>query len=353
MCSAILQTEFTPISDVRGTRNIAGLITSLLEKFYLICRTGVALSPSENGIRKSETGDACPTKCPPRKRAPARYRRGDLRGRPDRRKNFLEVWRLLAARAGENFETRCFRAPDARIHAVLLAEDIPGRNDSCVKPDEFCWRTRGFISRPAHPLVVAIHRQPARGWENVVVEYEPLAPILTLRDAIAKESFHNEPNFIRRGDAPKELSAAPLMLAGEFEFGGRNIFISNAGGARRARRGCSVFVVSSTSIGGGAADRRARFASARESIVVEMPRMGGVLGARKRRRPRPPRSRAGDASHRRPVRVRFNRDQDMALTGHRIRFWRSSKWASTKRFAARAQVHLTSNGGWSQICRKR
>jgi xanthine dehydrogenase molybdopterin-binding subunit B len=68
-----------------------------------------------------------------------------------------------------------------------------------------------------------------------------------LRDAVAKGSFHNEPNFICRGDAEKSLSVAPMTLEGEFELGGQEHFYleTQAAHAERGEDG-SVFVVSST-----------------------------------------------------------------------------------------------------------
>src|SRR6185295_10653262 len=83
--------------------------------------------------------------------------------------------------------------------------------------------------------------------EKVVVEYEPLKPVLTLRQALAEKSFHNEPNFSRRGSCDGALATAPLTLEGEFELGGQEHFYleSQAAWAERGEDG-SVFVTSST-----------------------------------------------------------------------------------------------------------
>ena len=48
---------------------------------------------------------------------------------------------------------------------------------------------------------LVIHRPPAglrlKKWLSIT---DPLKPVLTLEEALAAKSFHNEPNFIRRGE---------------------------------------------------------------------------------------------------------------------------------------------------------
>ena len=241
------------------------------------------------------------------------------------------------------------------IKAVLLAEDIPGRNDiGAVKQDEILLADKEvFFHGHLVALVVGDSQAACRAAAAcVVVEYEPLAPILTLRDAIAKESFHNERNFIRRGDAPKELSAAPLTLDGEFEFGGQEHFYleTQAAHAERGEDG-SISVVSSTQHPSEVQQIVAHVLHLpANQVVVQIARMGGGFGG-KETQAATPAALAALATHHtgRPVRVRFNRDQDMALTGHRHPFLAKFTVGFDEHGLLRAaQVHLTSNGGWSQ-----
>ncbi len=354
----ILRSEFTPISDVRGSAEYrSGLITGLLEKFFhdddwsadsLVRESPPAAkkladkavrAPAHESAHKHVTGEAM-------------YVDDQTCG-----KKFLEVWPVGSPHARAKILKRDATAARQMpgIKAVLLAEDIPGRNDiGAVKQDEILLADKEvFFHGHLVALVVGDSQAACRAAAAcVVVEYEPLAPILTLRDAIAKESFHNERNFIRRGDAPKELSAAPLTLDGEFEFGGQEHFYleTQAAHAERGEDG-SISVVSSTQHPSEVQQIVAHVLHLpANQVVVQIARMGGGFGG-KETQAATPAALAALATHHtgRPVRVRFNRDQDMALTGHRHPFLAKFTVGFDEHGLLRAaQVHLTSNGGWSQ-----
>src|SRR5208283_3989654 len=187
--------------------------------------------------------------------------------------------------------------------------------------------------------------------EKVVVEYEPLPHILTLRQALAEKSFHNEPNFIRRGDCDDALANAPSTLEGEFELGGQEHFYleTQAAWAEHGEDG-SMLVVSSTQHPSEVQSVVARVLNIPASkVVVQSPRMGGGFGGKETQAATPAALAALAAHHTgRPVRVRWNRDQDMILTGHRHPFLARFRAGFDKqgRLLA-AKIYLFSNGGWS------
>src|SRR5207302_1215382 len=84
-------------------------------------------------------------------------------------------------------------------------------------------------------------------------------------------------------------------------------------------------------------------------VVVQSPRMGGAFGGKETQAALPAAMAALAArATGSPVRVRFNRDQDMAITGHRHPFFAKFEVG----FDARGQllaarIHLYSNGGWA------
>ena len=131
------------------------------------------------------------------------------------RRNSRSLAGRLAACAGKILKRDAAAARQMPgIKAVCWPRTFPGRNDvGAVKQDEILladkevcfmaiwWRWLSAIRRKR----VARRREGGCG-------IRVAAPVLTLRDAIAKNSFHNEPNFIRRGDAEKNLADAPLML---------------------------------------------------------------------------------------------------------------------------------------------
>ena len=379
----ILRTEFAPISDVRGTAEYrSGLIVNLLEKFFTgEAERGVhAASPLD---RRSGLMSALPI---PHESA-HKHVTGGAMYVDDQTcdKNFLEVWPVCSPHARAKILKR--DAAIARqmpgIKAVLLAEDVPGRNDvGAVKQDEILLADKEVLFH-GHlvALVVGDSQEACRAAaEKVVVEYEPLAPVLTLRDAIAKNSFHNEPNFIRRGDVESvfgggalrtsdtSVEAAPgfrrdaennprdagatQILEGEFEFGGQEHFYleTNAAWAERGEDG-SMFVVSSTQHPSEVQQIVSHVLHLpANKVVIQMPRMGGGFGGKETQAATPAALAALAAHHTgRPVRVRFNRDQDMMLTGHRHPFLAKFKVGFDADGRLRAvRAHLWSNGGWSQ-----
>ena len=143
-------------------------------------------------------------------------------------------------------------------------------------------------------------------------------PILTIDEAIAADSFHSEPHFIRRGDVDGRARDAPLTLEGEFEHRRAGAFLS------RDARGL-----------GGARAKTARYSSAhRRSIprrcsrssrtCSHLPRTAwwcnarawaAASAARKRRATLAALVALAALKTGRTVRVRFDRDQDMMLTG--------------------------------------
>jgi xanthine dehydrogenase molybdopterin binding subunit/xanthine dehydrogenase small subunit len=386
----ILRLEFAPISDVRGTAEYrSGLIASLLEKFFADGSWRQASVPAvEGGFQPPGKSGAMGGRAQVESAAqlqtaavsaglgsPALRQAGKPVATPHESahkhvtgeamyvddqtcgKNFLEVWPVCSLHAHAKILKRDAAAARSMpgIKAVLLAEDIPGRNDvGAVKQDEILLADKEVLFH-GHlvALVVGDSQEACRAAaEKVVVEYETLTPILTLRDAIAKNSFHNEPNFIRRGDAEKGLGAAPLKLEGEFEFGGQEHFYleTQAAWAERGEDG-SVHVVSSTQHPSEVQQIVSHVLHLpANKVVIQMPRMGGGFGGKETQAATPAALAALAAHHTgKPVRVRFNRDQDMMLTGHRHPFLAKFKIGFDDNGLLRAaQVQLTSNGGWSQ-----
>jgi xanthine dehydrogenase large subunit len=345
----LLRGEFSPLSDVRGSAEYRrGLVGGLLQKFFHDtaarprqanrARAGIPLSPPHESAHLHVTGAAL-------------YADDQAA-----RKDALEVWPVCSPLARARILKR--DATAARllpgIRAVLLAEDVPGVNDSSVHQDEILLAEREVLFH-GHivALVVGDSQEACRAAaEKVVVEYEPLPPILTLRDALAAGSFHNEPNFIRRGKVDEALGAAPHIVEGEFELGGQEHFYleMQAAWAEPGEDGAMV-VSSSTQHPTEVQHIVAHLLGVRANkVVVQVPRLGGGFGG-KETQAATPAALAALAAWKtgRAVRVRWNRDQDMMLTGHRHPFLARFKVGLDKdgRFLG-ARIHLWSNGGWSR-----
>src|SRR3981081_1575075 len=131
-----------------------------------------------------------------------------------------------------------------------MAEDIPGINDvGAVRPDEVLF-AHDEVSYHGQiiALVVGETQENCRSAAaNVLVEYEPLQPILTIEEAIEANSYLTEPNYIRRGDVDTALETAQRRLEVEFAYGGQDHFYleTHAAWAEPGEDG-TVRVVSST-----------------------------------------------------------------------------------------------------------
>ncbi|MDB6058969.1 MAG: xanthine dehydrogenase, partial [Verrucomicrobiales bacterium] len=353
---AIVATEFTPISDARGTADYRrGLIGSLLEKFF------VEYEPTDSRRTKSL---ALPTstkpKCTPHESG-HKHVSGSAVYVDDQiaPRHALEVWPVCSPHAYAKILKR--DATEARkmpgIKAVLLAEDVPGHNDVGMKCDEpLLATTEALFHGQIIALVVGDSLDACRAAaEKVIVEYAPLKPILTLPEAMAAGSFHNDPNFIRRGDVDSILnpsSPSVQFVEGEFEFGGQEHFYleMQAAWAEPGEDG-TMLVSSSTQHPSEVQLVISHLLHAPvNKIVVQCPRMGGGFGG-KETQAATPASLAALAAWKtgRAVRVHFNRDQDMMLTGHRHPFHARFKVGfNANGELLGARVHLTSNGGWAQ-----
>ncbi|HSV63479.1 MAG TPA: molybdopterin cofactor-binding domain-containing protein, partial [Chthoniobacterales bacterium] len=267
----------------------------------------------------------------------------------------LEVWPVCSPHAHAKILRR--DAAEARvmpgISAVLLAEDVPGLNDvGAVRHDEILLADNEVLYH-GHivALIVGETQELCRAAAaKVIVEYEPLPPIFTIEDAIAAESFHSDPHYIRRGDI-SSVENAPKTLEGELSFGGQDHFYleTNAAWAERGEDG-TVFISSSTQHPSEVQHIVAHLlALPMHSVVVECPRMGGGFGGKETQAAMLASLAALAAiKTKRKVRVRFNRDQDMMITGKRHPFLGKFRVGFDEDgMLLAAKVDLFSNGGWS------
>jgi xanthine dehydrogenase molybdopterin binding subunit/xanthine dehydrogenase small subunit len=363
----VLQTEFTPISDVRGTAEYrSGLITSLLEKFFAegsAPASGAADRALAVGeVRREGAPNDSRGGCAPQKSVAHESAHKHVTGESiytddfGARRHMLEVWPVCAPHARAKILKRDASAAKTMpgISAVLLAEDVPGLNDvGAVRHDEVLLADKEvFYHSQIIALVVGETQEACRNAAaKILVEYEPLPPILKIEDAIAQNSFHYEPNFIRRGDAQVALKSSPQVLEGEFSFGGQEHFYleMQAAYAEPGEDG-SMFVMSSTQHPSEVQHIVAHLLHVPVNhVVVQSPRMGGGFGGKETQAATFAALAAlAAAKTKQPVRVRVNRDLDMMITGKRHPFLARFKVGhdAEGRLLA-AKVELFSNGGWS------
>lgn len=355
--SAILAGEFSPIDDHRsGAAYRRELVTSLFQKFFdgaTSCAQDAPLgfeptppwevAPAGRGL-SHESAALHVT-------GAAQYVDDTAHARP-----MLEMWPVTSPHAHARIvsidTSEAAREPGVAI--VLTAKDVPGMNDvGAVRHDEplFAEKETQFVGHIVAVVVGDSYDVCRRAAAKVKVEYEPLPPILGIREAIAKESFHTQPHVIRRGDCDAALAKAPHVIEGEFEIGGQEHFYleSQAAWALPGEEG-EVFVSSSTQ---HPSEIQAVVAHVldlpRHKVTVQSPRMGGGFGGKETQGNTWAALVALAATKTgRPVRVQLDRDLDMMLTGKRHPFFARYKVGfdgEGKLLAAR--VLLVNDGGWA------
>ena len=351
----ILAKTFSPISDARGSAEYRSqLVASLWRKF--------AAGDAEPDL-DTFTPDAR-WEIPDATRDLAHESAvGHVTGRAQyvedialRRGGMLALWPVCAPHARAKIlridTAKAAAAPG--VVAVLTARDIPGVNDvGCSRPDETLLASE-FVEFHGHMVACVVGESEVACREAatlVEVDYESLEPVLTIADAIAKGSFHTEPNFMRRGDVTAALAAAPRRLEGTFDLGGQEHFYleTHAAWAEALPDG-GVFVSSSTQHPSEIQHIVAHVLGLRShDVVVEAPRMGGGFGG-KETQGNTWAALAALAAVKigRPARIQLDRDLDMQLSGKRHPFHADFAvgFDDAGRILA-ARIALVSNGGWS------
>ncbi|MER7556667.1 xanthine dehydrogenase molybdopterin binding subunit [Nocardioides sp. NPDC126508] len=235
---------------------------------------------------------------------------------------------------------------------VLTAEDVPGVNDAGVKHDEPLFPTEVMFHGHAVCWVLGETLEAARlGAAAVEVDYEALPSLVTVKEAIAAESFQGTPRNLSRGDADGALKDAKHVFEGEFEFAGQeHFYLETHVSLALVDEGGQVLVHSSTQHPSETQEIVAHVLGVpSHEVTVQCLRMGGAFGGKEMQ----PHGYAAIAAlgarlTGRPVRLRLNRTQDITMSGKRHGFhstWRAG--FDDDGHIVALEATLTADGGWS------
>ncbi len=240
------------------------------------------------------------------------------------------------------------------VARVLTVADVPGTNliGPIVHDEPLFAEDVAHYHGQVVAVVLADTLERARlAAAAVVVQYEELPAVLGIPAAIAAESYLLAPHTIARGDVDAALGGAAEVIEGEVSSGFQDHFYleTQATLATPGEDG-TMHLASSTQhptevqaavshvLGCGA-----------HKIVCEVPRMGGAFGG-KESQATAPACYAALGAHLtgRPVKVWFNRDLDMIITGKRHPFWSRYRagFDAEGRLLGLA-VEIYADGGWS------
>jgi xanthine dehydrogenase large subunit len=242
----------------------------------------------------------------------------------------------------------------AGVVTILTAADVPGENDTgTILHDEPLFPTDevSYWGQPVVWVVGETEEAARRGAEKVFIDYEPLEPLLSVKQAIAANSFHNEPQACLRGEPEAALSTAQHCIEGELDINGQDHFyletqtswaIPDLDGNYQVYASTQHPTETQIIVG-----RVLGLPSNR--VVVTCLRMGGGFGG-KESQANPLAAAVALTAYKtgRPARVRFRRHQDMMATGKRHGFLSQYKVGfDDNGLMLAAQISLVADGGWS------
>ena len=235
---------------------------------------------------------------------------------------------------------------------VLTASDVPGVNDAGAKGDEPLFPSEVMFHGQSVCWVLGESLEAARlGSLAVEVDYEPLPAVVTVREAIAAQSFQGGMPTLQRGDVDGVFAGAPHVFSGVTDSAGQeHFYLETHCSIAHVDESAQVFVQSSTQHPTETPEIIAHVLGLpNNAVTVQCLRMGGGFGGKEMQ----PHGLAAVAAlgatlTGRPVRVRLTRAQDMTMTGKRHGFhtrWRVAFDDEGHLLALEAT--LTADGGWS------
>jgi xanthine dehydrogenase large subunit len=212
------------------------------------------------------------------------------------------------------------------VVAVLTADGIPGVNDCgpVVRDDPIL--ADGlvqYVGQPIFAVAAATVKAARQAALKARVEYAELPAVLTIDAALAAQSFVLPTERMARGDAAAAICRAPHRLRGQLRCGGQDHFYLEGQVSLAVPREDGGMLVHCSTQHPGEVQMQVAHALGihAHDVVVECRRMGGAFGGKE--------SQAAlfacvaailARQTRRAVKMRLDRDDDMAMTGKRHAF---------------------------------
>jgi xanthine dehydrogenase large subunit len=212
------------------------------------------------------------------------------------------------------------------VVAVLTAADVPGVNDvGPVFPGDplLADKLVEYAGQALFLVAATTVEQARRAARMAEVEYRPRAPILTIEEGLAQQSFVLPEHRMQRGEPAEALARAPHRRSGRLLIGGQDHFYLE-GQIALAIPGedGDLLVHSSTQHPSEVQHLVAKVLKLPyHAVTVEVRRMGGGFGGKESQASAIACMAALLAARTgRPVKLRLDRDDDMMLTGKRHDF---------------------------------
>jgi xanthine dehydrogenase large subunit len=210
---------------------------------------------------------------------------------------------------------------------VLTAGDLPHENDISPSPWHEPLLADGSVHHVGQPIFVVAatsHLAARRAVRLARIEYRELPALLTIDDALAANSrYEDGPRIYGRGDTAAAIAAAPVTVEGRFEIGGQEHFYLEGQAALALPQEGGDMVVHSSSQHPTEIQHKVAEALGlpMNAVRVEVRRMGGGFGGKESQGNALACACAVVAALTgRPAKMRYDRDDDMVITGKRHDF---------------------------------
>lgn len=210
------------------------------------------------------------------------------------------------------------------VVAVMSAEDLAEMPDCSPSAHDEPLLAVGrvhYVGQPVFLVIAESHLAARKAARLGKVSYRELPALLTVDEALAAGSrFEQGPVVWAKGDAARAIETAPHIVEGSFEVGGQeHFYLEGQVAAALPQEGGEMVVHSSTQHPTEVQHKVAHALHLPMSAVrVEVRRMGGGFGGKESQ---------GNAlaiacavaarATGRPCRMRYDRDDDMVITGKR------------------------------------
>ena len=239
---------------------------------------------------------------------------------------------------------------------VLTADDLPFANDVSPSAHDEPLLATGqvhYLGQPVFAVVADSHLAARQAARLGRIDYAEEDPILTIDKAMAANSrFEDGPRIYTKGDAASAIAAAPHRVEGRFEIGGQeHFYLEGQAALAMPQEGGDMVVHSSTQ---HPTEIQHKVAEAlgvpMHAVRVEVRRMGGGFGGKESQGNALAVACAVAASLTgRPCKMRYDRDDDMVITGkrHDFRIDYVAGFDDTGRITGVEFVHYA-RCGWAQ-----
>ncbi len=209
---------------------------------------------------------------------------------------------------------------------VVLSADVPGdKMLAAFAGDEpvFAIDTVAHVGQVVGLVLAKTVMQARRAARKVKLHIEPLPAVLSVKDALAQQSFVLPPVVVKRGDAAAALAKSPHTLSGTLEVGGQEHFYLEGQIAYALPQEQKQWLIYSSTQHPAEVQHWVGHALGLDNhaVRVECRRMGGAFGGKETQAGQLAVWAAVAANKLKcPVKMRLDRDDDFMVTGKRHPF---------------------------------